>query len=49
MEVQAHGSKFEKVDPEFARKVKNHLYVDDLYTGVYSTEEDFELYKKIKV
>ena len=25
--VQAHGSKYEKIDPEFARKVKNHFYV----------------------
>ena len=47
--MQAHGSKYEKVDPEFERKVRNHFYVDDLYTGVYSTEEGFELYKKIKV
>ena len=32
--VQSHGSKYEKIDPEFARKVKNHFYVDDLNTGV---------------
>ena len=25
--VQEHGSKYEKIDPEFARKVKNHFYV----------------------
>ena len=46
--VQAHGSKYEKIDPEFARKVKNHFYVD-LNTGVYSTEEGFDFYKKMKV
>ena len=47
--VQSHGIKYEKIDPEFARKVKNHFYVDDLSTGVYSTEEGFDFYKKIKV
>ena len=47
--VQAHGSKYEKIDPEFARKVKNYFYVDDLNTGVYSTEEVFDFYKKNKV
>ena len=47
--VQAHGSKYEKINPEFARKVKNHFYVDYLNTGVYSTEEGFDFYKKMKV
>ena len=47
--VQAHGSKYEKINPEFARKVKNHFYLDYLNTGVYSTEEGFDFYKKMKV
>ena len=47
--VKSHGSKYQKEDPEFARKVKNHFYIDDLNTGVYSTEEGFEFYKKLKV
>ena len=47
--VQAHGSKYEKINPEFARKVKNHFYVDYLNTGVYSTEEGFDFYKKMKI
>ena len=47
--VQAHGSNYEKIDPEFARKVKNHFHVDDLNTGVYSTEEGFDFNKKMKV
>ena len=47
--VQAHGSRYEKIDPEFARNVKNYFYVDDLNTGVYSTEEVFDFYKKKKV
>ena len=47
--VQVHGSKHEKIDPEFERKFKNHFYVDDLSTGVYGTEESFDFYKKMKV
>ena len=47
--VQAHGSNYGEIDPEFARNVKNHFYVDDLNTGVYSTEEGFDFYKKMKV
>ena len=46
--VQSHGIKYEKIDLEFARKVKNHFYIDDLNTGVYSTE-GFDFYKKMKV
>ena len=45
--VQAHSSKYEKINPEFARKVKNHFYVDYLNTGVYSTEEGFDFWKLI--
>ena len=47
--VQANVSKSEKVDQELPRKIKNHFYVDDLNPGVYSTEEVFEFYKKMKV
>ena len=47
--VQSHGRKYEKIDPEFARNIKNHFYVDDLNTGVYSKEEGFNFYKKMKV
>ena len=46
--VQAHGSNYGKIDPEFARNVKNHFYVDDLNTGVYSTEEGFDSIRKLK-
>ena len=31
--IRKHGEKYRKVDPEFARKVKKHFYVDDLNTG----------------
>ena len=46
---QFHGSKYEKIDPEFARKFKNHFYVDDHDTGLDRTEEGFDFYKKMKV
>ena len=47
--VQSHGSKYEKIDPEFSRKVKNHFYVDDVNTGVHRTEEGFDFYREMKV
>ena len=47
--LQSHVSKYEKIDPEFARKVKNCFYVDDLNTGVYNAEESFDFDKKMKV
>ena len=46
--VQTHAKKYENIDPEFARKVKKHFYVDDLNSGAKSTEEGFEFYKKVK-
>ena len=36
--VQTHAKKHENIDPEFARKVKKHFYVDDLNSGAKSTE-----------
>ena len=44
--VQTHANKYENIDPEFARKVKKHFYVDDL--DAQSTKEGFEFYKKVK-
>ena len=40
--------KIENIDPEFARKVNKHFYVDDLTRGAKTTEEGFEFYKEIK-
>ena len=42
--VQTHAKKYEKIDPEFARKVKKHFYVDDLNTGVFNTREGFDFF-----
>ena len=47
--LQSHVSKYKKIDPEFARKVKNRFYVDDLNTGVYNAADSFDFYKKMKV
>ena len=43
--VEKLGSKYETVDPEFARKVKKHFYVDDSNTGVMPRSE---LYHNMK-
>ena len=45
---QTHANKYENIDPEFARKVKKHLYVDNLNRGAQTTKEGFEFYKKVK-
>ena len=37
--------KCENIDPEFARKVKKHFYVEDLNSGA---KKDLEFYKKVK-
>ena len=44
-----HAMKFENVDPDLSRKIRSHFYVDDLSTGVNSTEQGINLYKKIKL
>ena len=36
------------VDPELARKVKKHFYVEDLNSGAQGTKKGFEFYKKVK-
>ena len=46
--MQTHANKYENIDPEFARKVKKHFYVDDLNSGAQSAKEGFEFYKKVK-
>ena len=46
--MQTHAKAYENIDPEFAKKVKKHFYVDNLNSGAESTEEGFEIYKKVK-
>ena len=36
--VQTHAKKYENIDPDFAKKVKKHFYVDDLNSGAQSTK-----------
>ena len=46
--IRTHAKKYEKIDPEFARRVLKHFYVDDLTTGVSNVEEGVDLYNNIK-
>ena len=46
--VKTHAEKYNKIDPEFSKKILRHFYVDDLNTGVANKEEGFNLYKKVK-
>ena len=39
--IQRHASKCEKVDAEFARKLRNYFYADDLNSGAYNVENGF--------
>ena len=39
---------YDELDAEFARKVRDHFYVDDLNTGVDSTNEGIETYETMK-
>ena len=45
---RTHAKKYEKIDPEFARRVLKHFYVDDLTTVVSNVEEGVDLYNNIK-
>ena len=47
--VRKHGRTYESIDPDFARRVRKHFYIDDLNTGVNTVEEGMMLYKKIKL
>ena len=46
--LQKHTNKYDNIYPEFARKVKKHLYVDNRNSGAQSAKEGFEFYKKVK-
>ena len=41
--------RYEEIDPEFSRKVKENFYVDDLNTGVKDVNEGLDVYKKMKI
>ena len=47
--VQKHSKKYEFIDPDFARRVRKHFYVDDLSTGVNTVDEGVDIYKKMKL
>ena len=46
--IRKLGDRYQTSDPEFARKVKTHFYVDDLSTGVKATVEGITLYRNLK-
>ena len=46
--VKVLVEKYNEVDPEFVDKILHSFYVDDLNTGVKTTEEGVMLYKKLK-
>ena len=48
MEFCMLKGKYETVDPEFARKVIKHFYVDDLNNGFGSVSEGIKLYRNMK-
>ena len=41
--------KFKNIDAEFARKLRDHFYVDGLNLDSYNVESGFDLYKKVKI
>ena len=47
--IRKHASKDEKVDTEFAGKLHNHFYMNDLNLGAYIVENGFHLYKKVNI
>ena len=46
--LQKIAERYDESDAEFARKVREHFYVDDLNTGVPTAEEGIEMYDKLK-
>ena len=47
--VKTHAEKYDKIDPEFSKKVLRHFYVDDFNSGVNNVTEGVDLYKKMKL
>ena len=46
--LRHHLQKYEEEDPEFVKKVKDSLYIDDLVSGTATVEEAFDLFKRAK-
>ena len=47
--VKAHAETYDKIDPEFSKKVLRHFYVDYFNSNVNSVKEGVDLYKKMKI
>ena len=46
--LKHHISRYAGVDSEFARKMVQGFYVDDLVTGEYTVDRTYDLYKKAR-
>ena len=46
--LRHHIESFNDIDPEFVKKLLESFFVDDLVTGMDSTEGAFQLYQKAK-
>ena len=46
--LRHHLQKYEEEEPEFVKKVKDSLYIDDLVSGTSTVEEAFDLFKRAK-
>ena len=47
--LDTYTKKYEVIDPEFARKIRKHLYSDDLCSGTGDWESGYEFYKKFRI
>ena len=47
--LRHHFSKYADDDPQFVRKMRDGLYVDDLVSGGKTVKEAFELYRKTRI
>ena len=47
--IHKHAEKYQNIDPDFCKKIKEDFYVDDLTSGFNDTKDGFDLYTKMKV
>ena len=47
--LRHHFNKYADDDPQFVRKMRDGLYVDDSVSGVKTVKEAFELYRKTRI
>ena len=47
--LNTHAKKYDKLDSEFSRKVRKHLYSDDLCSGAKDWQSGYEAFKKFRI